>query len=229
LKTSSSLFDDEADDPTPTTTTTTTTSDPNSFLINVEEEEVPDTLEDIEGIKSFYVDRNNGSSVTTTPPVKPSIKKRCLCKARAECPEEYTDYSFGFGCTYDTVRCCQPEPDSSRLIYIKKSEKAPPIDNLSSEGILAGEADTSNDDDDDDDEPSCYCLPLEQCDRMESNVIWRREDTLCPNDLVKCCGQRSIGALEKSDIEDDNSNINNDDDDEEDAEGETHVLGSQGT
>ncbi|CAG7834641.1 unnamed protein product [Allacma fusca] len=100
---------------------------------------------------------------------------RCKCKLREKCSEKNTDYSFGFHCSYDKVRCCEPvdsadsgEGDNSgvggRVINVFTN---PANEKLSK---------------------SCRCLPESQCNISPDQVL-KRKDTACPDNLIQCCGE----------------------------------------
>jgi len=64
--------------------------------------------------------------------------------------------------------------------------------------------------DDSEKEGDCFCLPIQKCRAMlESNNIERRRDTLCPGDMIQCCGGDVLEEItkKKDDTEVDITNI----------------------
>lgn len=51
-----------------------------------------------------------------------------------------------------------------------------------------------------DKDAECYCLPIQKCQQTANydiNAIERRRDTLCPGDLVQCCGKNLMDEITK--------------------------------
>lgn len=251
---------------------------------------------------TFWKDFNSSSS----PKKLQKSKSNCVCKARSSCPHKYIDYGFGFHCTYSTVRCCIPEPETTdeSIVTVGESEivealqLAPSLNATETEQVEQPNSTMVNPEMDDKDtaamnmpihdasenitvvdlnedsqlstlmeeedelqafdqspetveitedeimdvklenitsldinegprqdqieqgelvitevtnwdgeldefqnEEQCYCLPIQKC-RMEtsndlSNMIERRRDTLCPGDLVQCCGRSVLEEITK--------------------------------
>ena len=127
-------------------------------------------------------------------------KVRCRCKLREKCQQEHTDYSFGFHCSYDKVRCCEPATD--------ESETTTTTTNITSTGRLIN---VVTNPETEKLKNNCRCLPEARCN-IPAARINKNKDTVCPDNLIQCCGELILAAAEKKS---DDGFLDEDDDDEE--------------
>lgn len=100
---------------------------------------------------------------------KPQI--RCDCKSRETCEEKHVDYTFGFQCSYDEVRCCEPQNQTEEPIMRVDEGPITSDDQTSTDRIKS----------------ECGCLTVSECRRLKLQGVRAGENSACPSGQLLCC------------------------------------------